>query len=191
MAPGDPRKSMSATIGFVSVRLHAEHGYFGGYLVLNQRARPLEFHCTLPVKPSRAQVLLYGPTLDEFVCGEQIARALVTKAKLKPDLVVVDSAAALGLSNVSDLPVVHLANEIASSTLCERLAIPSGQAGESPTRDCLTVGKYRFGLPAGGRVSNESLNQVLSQLANHFDLREPFQRIVEALVEAHPIAKAA
>ena len=187
---------MSATLGFVSVRLHAEHGYFGGYLVLNHRARPLEFHCTLPVKPSRAQTLLYGPTLEEFVCGEQIARALVTKAKLKPDLLVVDSAAALGLAQVCDLPLVQLCTEVAISPACERLLLPkiaAGPAGSQDDVDCrhLHVGDYEFALPANTQVTDATLKQIIAQLAAHFDLREPFQRIVEALVEAHPIAKAA
>ena len=189
---------MSATLGFVSVRLHAEHGYFGGYLVLNHRARPLEFHCTLPVKPSRAQTLLYGPTLDEFVCGEQIARALVTKAKLKPDLLVVDSAAVLGLAHISDLPLVQLCTEIVTSPACERLTLPQLHIAEREKQDdghasntrC-TIGEYNFALPANGRATEQLLNDIISQLASHFDLREPFQRIVEALVEAHPIAKAA
>ncbi len=56
----------SLSLGFISVRHHAEHGYFGGYLIVNSLGRPLEFHCTLPVKPSRAQELLYGATLERI-----------------------------------------------------------------------------------------------------------------------------
>ena len=67
---------MTESLGFLSVRRHPEHGYFGGYLITNSIARPLEFHCTMPVKPSRAQELLYGPTMDAFVCGEQIAKVM-------------------------------------------------------------------------------------------------------------------
>ena len=91
---GSNTKTLLA-LGFITVRHHVEHGYFGGYLILNQLGRPLEFHCTLPVKPSRAQSLLYGPTLDDFICGEQIAKALVTKAKLKPSLLLTDCSAVL------------------------------------------------------------------------------------------------
>lgn len=58
------------------------HGYTGGLLLVCQRGRPLEFHCTEPVQPSRAEQILFGPTLKEHLCGEQIGGALVAKAKL-------------------------------------------------------------------------------------------------------------
>ena len=54
-----------------------EQGLFGGYLVLNLLGRPLEFHCTAPVRPNRAQEILYGPTLDPYLCGERIGQTLV------------------------------------------------------------------------------------------------------------------
>ena len=57
-------------IGFLTVTEHAEHGLFGGYLILNVSGRPLEFHCTAPLKPSRAQEILYGPTLRPFLFGD-------------------------------------------------------------------------------------------------------------------------
>ena len=37
-----------------------------------------------PVRPSRAQQILYGPTLEPYLLGEQIAGALLDEAKLKP-----------------------------------------------------------------------------------------------------------
>lgn len=46
------------------------------------RGRPLEFHCTEPVRPSRAQEILFGATLREHVCGEQIGAALLAKTKI-------------------------------------------------------------------------------------------------------------
>ena len=51
-------------LGFLTVVEHPQHGLFGGYLLLNHGGRPLEFHCTAPIKPNRAQEILYGPTLD-------------------------------------------------------------------------------------------------------------------------------
>jgi hypothetical protein len=66
-------------IGFLTVVEHDLHGLFGGYLLLNETGRPLEFHCTAPVKPNRAQQILYGPTLKPFLYGEQIGATLVNK----------------------------------------------------------------------------------------------------------------
>ena len=76
--------SQETTFGYLSVINSAEHGYFGGYLIVGPLGRPLEFHCTAPVRPSRAQQILYGPTLEPFLLGEQIAGAMLDAAKLKP-----------------------------------------------------------------------------------------------------------
>ena len=74
--PTDEPKSQPA-LGFLTVLEHAQHGLMGGYLVLNPAGRPLEFHCTTPIKPNRAQEILYGPTLEPYLFGEQIGKALV------------------------------------------------------------------------------------------------------------------
>jgi hypothetical protein len=177
---------MTVSLGFLSVRQHPEHGYFGGYLITNALARPLEFHCTMPVKPSRAQELLYGPTMDAFVCGEQIAKALVTKAKVKPELVVTDCLAVLALTCVSEVAVAHL--QIPARDEPTSFRIPAGVAGEVGS---VTVAQWQFSIQLGHTQSQRALEQCLSQLKSPFDLTEPFQRITEALLEAHPIARAA
>ena len=41
-------------------------------MLLNLAGRPLEFHCTAPVKPNRVQQILYGPSLQPYLYGEQI-----------------------------------------------------------------------------------------------------------------------
>lgn len=179
---------MTVTIGFLSVRKHSEHGYFGGYLVLNRLARPLEFHCTLPVKPSRAQALLYGPTIDDFVCGEQIGKALIAKAKLKPDLLICDSSAALAVTLISDVIAVQLDRRHAEAAGSERLELPtSHQTSLKP----LTARSHSFSVLSDSTLTEAQLDSILVNLSANFDLTEPFQRIVEALLEAHPIAKAA
>ena len=169
------------TLGFCTVRSHAEHGYFGGYLILNTHARPLEFHCTLPVKPSRAQEILYGTTLADFVCGEQIAKALTSKAKLIPQLVLTDCTAVLALARVSDLMVA---------------CVPSHQANQLPESDpsrtkSIKVGEHSLLILRDDLQSETKLRQLWQQWDVSLDLSEPFQRIAEALLEAHPIMKAA
>ena len=51
-------------IGFLTTVASASHGVFGGYLLVDEVGRPLEFHCTAPVRVSRAQEILYGPYLN-------------------------------------------------------------------------------------------------------------------------------
>jgi hypothetical protein len=177
---------MTVSLGFLSVRRHPEHGYFGGFLITNQVARPLEFHCTMPVKPSRAQTLLYGPTIDAFVCGEQIAKALVCKAKVKPDVVLTDCAAVLALSTVSDVSAALLHFEPESQP--SGFHLPDGRVGELLR---LRSEPWQLSVLASQADCEASIAAILSQLGSNFDLTEPFQRVTEALLEAHPIAKAA
>lgn len=177
---------MAATLGFISVRQHADHGYFGGYLIVNHMARPLEFHCTLPVKPTKAQSLLYGPTMDDFVCGEQIAKALITKAKLTPDLVVTDTPPVLSATLVCDVPIICLDQDDAAESI----------SLVRPTETIVAVSKFqehklRFKRAAESQKVESVAAEVMKQLSDRFDVTEPFSRIVEALFEAHPVIKAA
>lgn len=175
------------SLGFCTVRVHPEHGYFGGFLILNTHARPLEFHCTLPVKPSRAQEILYGKTLPDFVCGEQIAKALTSRAKLAPRLILTDCSAVLALCHVSDQMVVCLTDCAAS--VC-------GQASHVPVTDesrlqSIKLGKYPATLLRDQVGLEPQLNALWDEMNLSMDIREPFERIAEALIEAHPIMKAA
>ncbi len=92
-------------IGFLTVIDHPQHGLFGGYLVLNLAGRPLEFHCTAPIKPNRAQQILYGPTLESFLYGEQIGSTLLGHAKTSPLVVCTDREPVLSLRELVDVPV--------------------------------------------------------------------------------------
>ncbi|MFO0941847.1 MAG: hypothetical protein U0930_13930 [Pirellulales bacterium] len=177
---------MAAILGFISVRQHAEHGYFGGYLIVNHMARPLEFHCTLPVKPTKAQSLLYGPTMDDFVCGEQIAKALITKAKLTPDLVITDTPPVLSASLVCDVPIICINQDDSSESNSLR------RPAESVVK-CSTFqeNKLKFSRNTEANKVESVAAEVMKQLSDRFDVTEPFGRIVEALFEAHPVIKAA
>lgn len=183
----NPSADVPRTLGFCTVRSHAEHGFFGGYLVLNTHARPLEFHCTLPVKPSRAQEILYGRTLADFVCGEQIAKALTSKAKLTPRLILTDCSAILALSHVSDVLVVCLPDAASQSPQSAPL-LPS----TDPQRlKSVELGKHKAVILRDALQAEATLSELWRELDVTMDIYEPFQRIAEALLEAHPIMKAA
>ena len=87
----------STAIGFLTVVRHEPHGLFGGYLLLNRNGRPLEFHCTAPVKPNRAQEILYGATLESYLYGEAIGATLTAKSSTPIDFLCVDVQAALAI----------------------------------------------------------------------------------------------
>lgn len=173
------------SLGFITVRHHSEHGYYGGYLIVNCHARPLEFHCTMPVKPTRAQVLLYGHTIDDFICGEQIAKALVNKAKLRPNLLLTDSSSVLAFENVGDEPIALVTHEPASDS---HLRIPQSVASELKIVCARSVD---FRVTTQSRIDASFLKEICNELAPRFDISEPLERIASAILEAHPIAKAA
>jgi hypothetical protein len=170
-------KSVPA-IGFLTVIEHAEHGLFGGYLILNASGRPLEFHCTAPFKPSRAQEILYGPTLRPFLFGEQIGQTLLAKAKVRPFLVCTDTQPMLAAREFSDVPLVLVqtaeGSELKTSNLGEPFALGRNQV--VTTR------------PGDQAMAAEKWNTAH---ADALDLLEPFTRIREALEEAQKSVRPA
>jgi hypothetical protein len=173
------------SLGFISVRSNLEHGYVGGLLLINELARPLEFHCSLPVKPLRTQSILYGPTLDEFLCGEQIARTLLSKAKAKPTLIFTDASAVLALRNLDSTPLAFVDVD--------------GDAEEFWLRPQITPNRLKsFRLEESSVSTLEdfasdatSFQRFWSEYAPRIEISEPFGRIAEALTETNPISKAA
>ncbi len=93
------------TVGFMTVTGGLDAGLFGGYLVLNLLGRPVEFHCTAPVCPNRAQEILYGPTLEPYVAGELIGQALLAQAKATPQIVFTDVGAMLAVRPIVAQPM--------------------------------------------------------------------------------------
>ena len=69
---------------------HPRYGLVGGYLVLNIVGRPLEFHCTTPIRPNRDQEILYGETIRPFLYGERIGQTLLSRSKTETDFVLTD-----------------------------------------------------------------------------------------------------
>lgn len=128
-------------IGFLTTVASATHGVFGGYLLVDEVGRPLEFHCTAPVRVSRAQEILYGPTLHGELHARRIGGSLVQASGMKPRVVLVESQQMMQLQEETDLPVAVV-------------------DPEEPLRE-----RFGGGLP-------------------DIDLREPFERIREAIAEA-------
>ncbi len=172
------------SLGFLTVVEHDELGLLGGYLLLNAAGRPLEFHCTAPVKPNRAQKILYGPTLQPFLYGEQIGQTLLTKSKLTPVLVCTDSEAMLAVRDHTHIPVA-LVDAIAGSS-SSGLASASSSALAS-----FHLGQNDLLLPAPYAADQRTIREHWPAQADHLDLAEPFTRIREALDEAQKSARAA
>ncbi len=207
MATG-PRK-MSSAVGFLTVVEHEQHGLMGGYLVLNAAGRPLEFHCTAPVKPNRAQQILYGATLEPYLYGEQIGQALVNKSPLAPLVIFTDRAPALAARMGVDFPLALVLPTDAEPSAAPVPSLPAGAdaaAGETgaevntlridtaqpiPPRSHMvfTFGRNRLSVPAEREADRATIQERLAELGETFDLSEPFDRIREAIEEAQRVGR--
>lgn len=186
------RAKSKIAIGFLTVVETPEQGLFGGYLVVSAAGRPLEFHCTAPIRPSRAQEILYGVTLQSYLFGEQIGQTLLRAAKIKPVVVCTDREPALAVSEFVDIPVAlvldaeeadqtHDSPDTSSDAPSRRID-PPGRGG--PHRVSFTVGRNRLAVAAQGVDAERRVAERLGDLGDSLDLCEPFQRIRDAILEA-------
>lgn len=165
----------AGNLGFLTV-LHEPSGYLGGYLVTNSWGRPLEFRLSTAVQPNRVQQILYGGTLQPYICADLIGKTLVDKTTTAVKLLFTDREAVLELRLRVEAPVLWIAD------LEDPLARVMGATGS----EVLPANKARGPIlshplfrPDVGlvRESVEALDQAL-------DLTEPFARIREAIGEA-------
>lgn len=140
-------------------------GYFGGYLALNAQGRPLEFHCTAPVLPSRAHRILYGKQLASALIGERIGAALHAKSKSQPQAVLTDLSAGFELAHHIETPVALIADD------------PSGDL----VGDKLIFRQWNLLCHTG---QSQLMESTLQEITESLDLLEPFIRIREAIAEA-------
>ena len=176
------------TIGFLTVLEHEQQGLVGGYLILNTAGRPLEFHCTAPVKATRAQQILFGPTLEGYLYGEQIGQTLVSKGSLEPLVVCTDVHRALSVRDYTSTPVALVVTD------AERARPDSAATTTSVWRVDATysiganlqpfeIGRNRLAVSSARDSDRQTITERLAATAG-LDLSEPFERIREAVEEA-------
>jgi hypothetical protein len=171
-------------LGFLTVLDHPQHGLFGGYLLLNLSGRPLEFHCTAPIRPNRAQQILYGPTLEAYLYGEQIGATLIAQGRIQPLVVCTDREPVLAVRELAAMPVALV--------LPREAAAGEGAEGpcEAPTRLLsFPLGRNRLAVSQSAAADRERITERLAETAESLDLAEPFGRIREAIEEAQQAAR--
>lgn len=192
-----PAPKSKSALGFLTVVADPQHGLFGGYLVLNLAGRPLEFHCTAPIKPNRAQEILFGPTLEPYLYGEQIGQTLLAKAQIEPLAVCTDLMAALAVREYASVPValVLTTGYPPGDTGClggpdvapgedETIWRLDGPHARGPRLALLRIGRNHLAVAAAPCADRQTITDRLSILDESFDLAEPFSRIREAIEEA-------
>jgi len=190
--------SGEAVFGYLSTLASAEHGYFGGYLIVSGLGRPLEFHCTAPVRPSRAIEILYGAALRPYLLGEQIGGTLLNAAKLTPQLILTDQAATMHVRSKFSMPIVLVLGrtdqreqpvQFEAPGELERASTLSNRCDDnrSVARGQFAACDYELELPPGYAADKATVVRLLMSLSQQVDLAEPFERIHEAIREAQRI----
>ncbi|MDZ4688997.1 MAG: hypothetical protein SH850_28305 [Planctomycetaceae bacterium] len=163
-------------LGFLTAVEDADGGIVGGLLVTNRFGRPLEFQCTTPVRPNRTQQILYGPTLRPYLLTEVIGRTLLEKVGVQPHLVLTESPELLDLRLHVPMPVASLV------------------AADADPADgvVMVLGQQRLRFHADFPQDGRDIERRKDQVPETADLKEPFERIREALSETlkMPVAKA-
>jgi hypothetical protein len=193
------QKSLPA-LGFLTVLRDDQQGLFGGYLVLNAVGRPLEFHCTAPVRPNRAQEILYGPTLEPYLYGERIGPTLLDKSKSQPEVVFTDTASVMAARRFVCTPMTLVLLPAAPASADSYAASTSEDAGAKRWRldgahgrsdhgsanvlRHFSLGAYRLAVDALHGQDEQVLTNCWSHFADQIELGEPFDRIREAIDEA-------
>ena len=186
-----------AAFGFLTVLESPDHGLFGGYLVLSPQGRPLEFRCSTPVTASRAQEILYGPTLRPYLFAEVIGRAVIAGAELHATAILPDQRDMLPLSLLRPEEIL-LVRSLTSESALPEIATTLSISAKYPLPDDGVVSVSTTAGAAAGLIINgceiiasstssrtvDELARMLEPLACNVFLAEPFQRIRAALTEA-------
>jgi hypothetical protein len=166
--------------GFTTILESSAHGWFGGYLVLSPLGRPLEFRCSTPVRPTRAQQILYGPTLKSYLLGEVIGRALLNGSAIEVAAILTDEPAMLELGTLRAEPVLLVTSRDDQSKE------PTPGASEA----AIEFNDYKIKAYPDCMPPVDRIHLLLAQLAQNVDLCEPFDRIRAALAEAQLATEA-
>lgn len=181
MLPNSPANQ--DLLGFLTVVGSTSLGLAGGYLLVNSLGRPVEFHSTAQVKPTRTQEILFGPTLESFLYGEQIGQTLTAKTKNPPRVICVDLPILLEVRSFVSVPVV----------LIQTNATPSIPLDEVHVRSMggichFDVNAHHCAVRMPERSDQALAESFLASISNRIDLAEPFDRVRAAMLEAQRVA---
>lgn len=153
-------------LGFLTTR-EVGRGIVGGLLITNRFGRPLEFQCTIPIKASRTQEILYGQTLQPYLKCDLIGRTLFNKVAVKPHLLVTGDPELLELRTGVSVPVA----------CCGDPADDDEHPGE------VHIGDQTLTFHSQHPHDAATIRKLSESLPEDADLSEPLERVAEALAE--------
>jgi len=156
-------------LGFLRV-VATDAGFVGGMLVTNRLGRPLEFQCTTPVKANRTQEILYGRALKPFLFSELIGVTLLDRLQVKADVILVNQQVLLGLREHVSLPLACLVD-------------PETELRDLPDEARVEIGSHVLSVHPDQTDDVKAIQHWASEIPGDADLREPLDRVREALEE--------
>lgn len=177
MSASRPSSSLSKRLlGYLTYVELPLLGVVGGLLTVDLRARPVEFLCSAPVLASRTQEILYGSSLRETIVCDNIGSSLLAQQKQCLEMLITDEPLAMTLQETCETPIALLPpTEDRVAELCSDL---------SP----VSLGATQLYFTVLDDQQSEQLSQLHQQYCGQWDLREPLERIREAVMEAHRAA---
>ena len=167
-------------IGFLAALETDDGAFVAGLLVTNRYGRPLEFQCTSPVRPTRAQQLLYGDTLRPYLLGELMGTALLDRIATAPHLLVTDNEHVLDLRNHISIPMARVSPTDTDTYLA------NSRDGEAPPLGQVRMGCRILTIHHAHEADVSTLHHGASQVPSDSDLHEPLVRVRQALRETLP-----
>ncbi len=157
-------------LGFLTTLEVEPKGLIGGLLVTNRFGRPLEFHCTAPIRASKTQEILYGRTLRPYLKCDLIGQTLLQRTAVKPDVVLTCDAELLPLRELQEIPVACCGD--------------SQESTDDPPPATLQIAGQTLRFHSAHQQDDaDRLKRHSSRLPQDADLSEPLDRVREALAE--------
>lgn len=170
-------------LGFLETIEIDGRGRIGGLLVTNHSGRPLEFQCTTPVRPNRTQEILFGESLKPWLLGELIGSTLLNRVSIKPGVVITSDPSLLELRNHTTIPVALTEDD--SCADAHQTASATFSTDTEPNSDDrpVRVGNSLLRFHSGHHADAQSVKSRQHLIPDSADLKEPLERVREALAE--------
>lgn len=169
----------SISYGFLQIVSDEAIGHTGGLLLVDQDAKPTEFHCTAPVSENSTQKILYGETWASHVFCDLIGAALVEKSSCMPELLFIGQPELIQLAGKVAPPVLMVKRDGGETA-------NQNHPAEFPEMliDGLTVSVLSKDL-----VQFQFAKEACDRFTTSLTLDEPFERIRQAIGEAQQVAR--
>ena len=99
----------SPSIVYFAMRSNLDgEGHIGSALVVDTKGIPLEFRCSVPVRPSAVQLALYGTPIRDYIAFNLCGQPLLESLTRNPGVCLVESEPDLNFQEHVSIPVIYV-----------------------------------------------------------------------------------